>query len=85
MHTLAPESLSRHIQRQDRSRVTRSMVNGDFKTPHRRSTFGRSAFSIKGCQLWITLPTEAKLIPDKKSFTTKVKCWLKAKQSRTHL
>ena len=84
INSLAPKPLSRYMQRQESARVTRSMVNGNCEISYRRSKFGQSAFSIQGCQLWNTLPTEIKLIPDIKSFTTKVKCWLKANQSCTH-
>lgn len=72
INRLVPECLNRYIQRQDSNRITRSIVNGNCKISYRRSKFGQSAFSIKACHLWNTLPTDIKLITDISSFTLKV-------------
>lgn len=77
---MAPECLNRYIQRQDSNRVTRSKVNDNCKILYLRSTFGQLAFSIKVRHLWNTLPTDIKLITDIRSFTLKVKVWLKGNQ-----
>ncbi len=77
INNLAPEPLHRYIQRQDSNRVTRSTVEGNCRIQYRRTTFGQSALSIKGCKLWNTLPTEIKSLTNLKTVTQKVKCWLK--------
>ena len=84
INNLAPEPLSKFIQRQNSSRVTRSKVNGNCSIQKCKSTFGQSAFSFRGSKLWNSLPTEIKLTTDLKTFSTKVKCWLKAKQNCNH-
>lgn len=83
LHNLAPAVLCQSISRQH-SRVTRGTVNGNCKTEWRKTSFGQSAFSIKGSQFWNTLPTDIKLTQDIKSFNGKVEGWLWQNQKCVH-
>lgn len=85
MNNLAPEPLSTFVQRQTSNRVTRSTFSNNCTIPHRRTSFGQSAFSFKNGKLWNSLPTELKCITELKLFTSRLKAWLKMNQSCTHL
>lgn len=82
---LAPESVSSIIQRsQTRGMTTRGVANGDCRTARCKTAFGRSAFSVKGPQIWNTLPAELKHLTDLNEFNCKIKRWLKSKQNCEH-
>ena len=84
LHGLAPGVLCGCISRCNNSRVTRGTVSGNCKVAHRRTTFGQTAFSIKGSNLWNALPVNVKQSPNLRSFNKAIKVWLKVNQSCTH-
>lgn len=84
LQNLAPDVLCSLFSRQNRDRITRGTASGNCKISRRKTSFGQSAFSIKGSQMWNSLPTEIKLTRDIKIFNTNVKVWLKQNQSCMH-
>ena len=64
---------------------TRASYNGDCMVPRCTASFGQSAFSVKGVNLWNTLPTHLKLETDTNAFNRGLKAWLKAKQQCSHV
>ncbi len=66
-------------------RSTRSTQVGICRIGFCTTSQGQRAFSVRGSQLWNTLPNEFKVIHDKKSFTLTVKCWLKLNQPCPHI
>ncbi len=82
----APSVLCNLIKRHDDTgRTTRSTEVGNCRTGFCRTPRGQRAFSVKGSRLWNMLPNEFKVIHDIKSFTLKVKRWLKINQTCTHI
>ena len=71
-------------RRQNTRRTTRASSNGDCIVPTCRTTFGQTAFSIKGPNLWNSIPTELKLETDSNVFKRGLKSWLKSNQRCTH-
>ena len=63
---------------------TRATVRGDCLVPKCKTSFGQSAFSVKGQNLWNALPTDLKLETDGNAFKRGLKQWLKTKQQRLH-
>ncbi len=84
LQNLAPDVLCKLVSRQSSGRITRGTTSGNCKVERRKTSFGQSTFSIKGSQMWNTLPTEIKTIQDIKVFTKNVKDWLKQNQKRMH-
>lgn len=64
---------------------TRASYNGDCIVPRCTTSFGQSAFSVKGVNLWNTLPTHLKLETHTNAFNRGLKAWLKAKQQCSHV
>ena len=60
LQNLAPDTLCMFFSRQS-SRMTRGTASGNCKIAHHKTSFGQSAFSIKGSQMWNILPTGIKL------------------------
>ncbi len=82
----APSVLCNLVKRHDDTgRTTRSTEVGNCRIGFCRTSQGERAFSVKGSQLWNMLPNEFKVTHDIKSFTLKVKRWLKLNQTCTHI
>lgn len=64
---------------------TRATVRGDCLVPKCKTSFGQSAFSVKGPKLWNALPTNLKLETDGNAFNRGLKQWLKTKQQCSHV
>ena len=60
-------------RRQNTGRATRASTNGDCIVPKCKNSFGQSAFSVKGANLWNSLPTELKLETDGNVFNRELK------------
>ncbi len=64
---LAPKLVSQLIWKySSKGATTRSAISGDCKPAKRKTAFGKSAFSVKGPQIWNTLPSEIKTLTDYK-------------------
>ena len=72
-------------RRQNSGRATRASTNGDCIVPKCKNSFGQSAFSVKGANLWNSLPTELKLESDGNVFNKGLKLWLKSNQLCSHV
>ena len=85
MMGLAPDIVSGLVQRnQSRGMTTRGAANGDCRTVLCKSAFGQSAFTVKGPQIWNTLPAQLKQLTDLNEFNWKTKQWLRSNQTCEH-
>lgn len=72
LHHLAPEPLAEFLsQRKSCERDTRGSVGGDCFIPLRRSTFSKSAWSVRSACEWNSVPEEVKLLTTCKALTQK--------------
>ena len=85
LHNLVSPLLCGLVKRRPSSgRVTRASENGDCTFHTCTSSFGQSAFSVKGGNLWNSLPTFLKLETDSNVFYRGLKSWLKSNQQCSH-
>lgn len=68
----------------DSRRTTRANSRGHCAVQHRRTEFGRSAFSIRASKYWNSVPNEIRDISSFTCFKYKIKLWLKSIHSCTH-
>ena len=66
------------------SRSTRSAMRGDCIVPLRKSTFSKSAFSVRASHVWNTLPSDTHNCTTYHTFTKCLKTWLKVNQICEH-
>ena len=64
--------------------MTRSITKQNCKVWRCRTTFGQSSFSVQGMHQWNSLPSEIKSQTELKTFSVKVKLWLKQQQKCEH-
>lgn len=73
------------MQTDNNGRVTRAITRGDCAVQFRRTTFGRSFFSIRAINYWNTLPTELRSSTNYSTFKYKLKKLLKASHICNHV
>ena len=66
------------------SRATQASTNGDCIVPTCTNSFGQSALSVRGVNMWNALPTVLKLETDNNVFHRGLKLWLKSNQLCSH-
>ena len=71
-------------RRPSTGRATRASTNGDCIVPTCMNSLGQSAFSVRGEDLWNSLPTVLKLETDSNAFDRGLKLWLKSTQRCSH-
>ena len=85
LHNHVSPLFSGLIERRTSSgRATRAVTNGDCTVPTCSNAFGKSAFSVKGVDLWNSLPTVLKLETDANVFYRGLKLWMKSNQLCSH-
>lgn len=85
LHSLAPSPLKDFIKTKDSSqRTTRASTRGDLIIPHRYTTFGQTVLSVRGGNMWNSLPLTLRECPTYSLFKVQLKKWLWANQSCTH-
>ena len=78
---LAAPPLKKFISlRPDNKRTTRTTSRGYCVVQHRRTNFGRSAFSVRATNYWNSVPNESRDISPFTGFKYKIKSWLKSTQ-----
>ena len=65
-------------------RETRASARGDCTVKLRKTAFGQSAFSVKAVEKWNLMPTQIRDSATLSVFKSKLKSWLKQKQSCDH-
>lgn len=85
LNDLAPSVMCQTVQKYTNEGVrTRAGVSGNCRVKRCRTALGQSAFSVKGTQLWNSLPLELKSQSDLRLFSLKLKLWLKSHQQCEH-
>uniref|UniRef100_A0A8C7CP59 Reverse transcriptase domain-containing protein n=1 Tax=Oncorhynchus kisutch TaxID=8019 RepID=A0A8C7CP59_ONCKI len=87
LNGLAPPPLNIFVKQKTQtygSRSTRSAMRGDCIVPLRKSTFSKSAFSVRASHVWNTLPSDTHNCTTYHTFTKCLKTWLKVNQICEH-
>ena len=87
LNGLAPPPLSIFVKQKSQtygSRSARSAMRGDCIVPLRKSTFSKSAFSVRASHVWNTLPSDTHNCTTYHTFTKCLKTWLKVNQICEH-
>lgn len=81
-HGLAPPPLADFFTQS--KRFTRTVVEGDFIVPVRKSSFSESAFSVRAAKSWNSIPLHIRNIETYRSFKHTFKTWLLDNQACDH-
>lgn len=84
LNGLAPEPLSGFVTRLS-MRATRATSHGDCRVPFCKTSFAQTVFSVKGANLWNSLPAHIKTITGLSTFKKQTKSWFIQQQQCDHV